>query len=225
MTTGPFFFKTPAYNEEIEAYEYSLDRARSLLDQAGWTDDDGNGIREKKVNGKTREFKFTLLHYASSRSYKKVGTQIRGRMKRIGVEVTPAPTKWNSYLTKLRNRNFDACMLGWALGWTSDPYQVWHSSQAASEGGSNHVGWVDPETDKLIEKIRVTMDNEKRRELYHKFHKILHEAQPYTFLWTTKSTAAHWKNLHSIAEKEPSKIPHYAIRPTYDITELYFPKK
>jgi len=224
ITTGPFFFKTPAYDDDVEPYPYSLDRARTLLDEAGWSDTDGDGIREKEIDGETKEFKFTLLHYANSRSYKRVGIQVRSQLKRIGIDMTPAPTKWNSFLTKLRKRNFDACMLGWALGWTSDPYQVWHSSQAAAKGGSNHVGWVDRETDQLIDKIRVTMDREKRRGLYHKFHRIMHKEQPYTFLWTTRETAAHWKHIHSIAETAPSQIPHYAIRPTYDINELYVPK-
>jgi peptide/nickel transport system substrate-binding protein len=35
-----------------------------------------------------------------------------------------------------------------------------------------------------MEEARRTMDQEKRDELYHQFHRILHEEQPYTFLFT-----------------------------------------
>jgi len=59
---------------------------------------------------------------------------------------------------------------------------VWHSSQASSPNGSNHIGFVNPEADRLIEEIRKTFDVEKRIKLCHQFHKLIHEEQPYTFL-------------------------------------------
>ncbi len=224
ITTGPFFFKTPAYNDNVKPYEYDLEKARKLLTEAGWTDDDNDGIREKEVGGKTKKFEFRLLHYADSPTYKQIAQTIRSRFKRIGVMCNPSATKWNSFLTKLDKRDFQACMLGWALGWVSDPYQLFHSSQAVAKGGSNYVGWTSKKADKLIEEIRVTMDEEKRRKLYHKFHKLCKEQQPYTFLWTTKSTAAHQSYLHETFEKGPSQIPHYAIRPCVDTYEFFYPK-
>lgn len=222
VTTGPFFFKREAYNHELEPYEYNIEKARSLLDEAGWKDRDGDGIREKKIDGETQKFEFILLHYADSPTYRQIGKIVSSRMEKIGVKVQPAPTKWNSFLTKVQNRNFDACLLGWAMGYASDPYQVWHSSQAGAKGGSNHVGWTDDTTDQLIEKIRKTMDREKRLEMYHRFHKILHENQPYTFLWTSKELAGHHSKLHGVGEEGPSQIRHYALRPGFDMHEWFY---
>ncbi|MFP5213100.1 MAG: peptide-binding protein, partial [Acidobacteriota bacterium] len=83
---------------------------------------------------------------------------------------------------------FDACTMGWSLGWVSDPYQIWHSSQA--EKGSNYVGFKNAEADKLIEEGRQEFDDQKRIKLYHRFHEILHEEQPYTFLFSQEALVA-----------------------------------
>jgi peptide/nickel transport system substrate-binding protein len=78
--------------------------------------------------------------------------------------------------------------MGWSLGWVSDPFQLWHSSQA--EQGSNFVGFVNEEADGLIVTARQEFDAEKRDKLYHRFQEILHEEQPYTFLFTTEALVA-----------------------------------
>jgi peptide/nickel transport system substrate-binding protein len=90
--------------------------------------------------------------------------------------------------SKIEGRNFDAYTMGWSLGWESDPYQIWHSSQA--EKGSNYVGFINSEADSIIETARMEFDPEKRRKLYHRFHEILHKEQPYTFLYTLESLVA-----------------------------------
>ena len=53
--------------------------------------------------------------------------------------------------------------MSWGLGWETDPYQIWHSSQAVDKG-SNFVGFKDAEADKLIEEARKEFDPEKRRK-------------------------------------------------------------
>ena len=65
----------------------------------------------------------------------------------------------------------------------SDPYQIWHSSQI-EDRGSNYIGFNNPRADAIIEEARQTLDKDKRNALYHKFHSILHEQQPYTFIYT-----------------------------------------
>jgi peptide/nickel transport system substrate-binding protein len=52
------------------------------------------------------------------------------------------------------------------------------------------VGFVNEEADRLIEAARKEFDPEKRRAMYHRFHELIHEEQPYTFLFTTEALAA-----------------------------------
>jgi peptide/nickel transport system substrate-binding protein len=73
--------------------------------------------------------------------------------------------------------------MAWGGNVEEDPYQIWHSSQIGNRG-SNYVGFRNAEADALIEQARQTLDPDKRNALYHQFHRILHEEQPYTFIYT-----------------------------------------
>jgi peptide/nickel transport system substrate-binding protein len=74
------------------------------------------------------------------------------------------------------------------MGYESDPYQVWHSSQTAE--GSNFVGFENAEVDQLIEEARREFDAEKRHALFHRIHRIIHTEQPYTFLFSSPALLA-----------------------------------
>ena len=52
------------------------------------------------------------------------------------------------------------------------------------------MGFRDKEADRIIEEARITFDKEKRIQLYRDFHRILHEQQPYTFLFVSESLVA-----------------------------------
>ncbi|MGH9392447.1 MAG: ABC transporter substrate-binding protein, partial [Vicinamibacteria bacterium] len=107
---------------------------------------------------------------------------------KYGIEMKINQYEWAVFVKNLDDRNFDAATLGWRLGVESDPYQIWHSSQV--EEGSNFVGFKSREADELIEKAREEFDRGKRQALYHRFHRILHEEQPYTFLFCSPSLVA-----------------------------------
>ena len=74
-------------------------------------------------------------------------------------------------------------MLGWGAEWKQDPFQLWHSSQADVPESSNAGAYQNPEVDKLIDELRVTLNPKKQIELYHKIHRIIFDDQPYTFLF------------------------------------------
>jgi ABC-type transport system substrate-binding protein len=114
-------------------------------------------------------------------------------------------------LQKLRKKEFDACMLGWAADWKQDPFQLWHSSQADVPESSNAGAYRNPEVDKLIDELRVTLDQKKQVELYHKIHRIIFDDQPYTFLFADMQTAAYDARLQN--------IKHYRLRPAVDHRE------
>ena len=108
-------------------------------------------------------------------------------LAKAGIDMKLVALEWPVYINKLDKRDYEVCSLGWQLPFESDPYQVWHSSQAQGANGSNHIGFVNKEADRLIEEIRRTLDTQKRIELCHKFQKLLHEEQPYTFLIVPES--------------------------------------
>ena len=92
---------------------------------------------------------------------------------------------------RMEEKDFDAYTGGWVLGWESDPYQIWHSSQADEPQSSNRVGFRNAEADRIIEEARRTFDPEARSALFHRFHQIVYDEQPYTF-WFSGMEVGAW---------------------------------
>jgi peptide/nickel transport system substrate-binding protein len=101
----------------------------------------------------------------------------------VGIDLSPDPYEWSVFSERLNTRAFEAVTLAWGGTVQDDPYQIWHSSQIGNRG-SNYVGFRNAKADAIIEEARTTRDEDKRNELYHQLDRILHEEQPYTFVFT-----------------------------------------
>ncbi|MEI3003865.1 MAG: hypothetical protein V8T87_04495 [Victivallales bacterium] len=55
---------------------------------------------------------------------------------------------------------------------------------------SNHIAFANPKADELIEKIRLCFDPAERNRLYHEFHRLIHDEEPYLFLFAPHSLVA-----------------------------------
>lgn len=179
---GPFYINSPEYNKDLKPYPYDPKAALALFRSAGWT---GDG--ELKKDGKPFEFEF--VYAAASKSAEQIATILQENLKEVGIRMKIRKLEWAVFIQMIEQGNFDACTLGWALGWESDPYQLWHSSQAVAKG-SNFVGFKNEEADKLMEDARQEFDAPKRYKLYHRFQEIIYDEQPYTFLFTMKALVA-----------------------------------
>lgn len=210
-TTGPLLLGSTGYDETIPDVSYDLDRSAKLLSEAGWEDTDGSGIRSKTVNGQQIFARFDLMIYSDAPAYLTIAEIIKENCRKVGVDVQISASKWGLMLQKLRKKEFDACMLGWAMDWKQDLFQVWHSSQADVPDSSNGISYANPEMDKLIDELRVTLDPDKQIALYHKMHRVIYDDQPYTFLFSEKATAFRDARLRN--------IKYYKIRPAYDVRE------
>jgi len=177
VPTGPFYIYGPQ-SDNIKPWPYDPVRAAELLDEAGWRDTDGDGIRDK--DGVPFRFRYMIGDLPLHQQIVKL---VKDEAAKIGVEVIPQIYEWSIFIQRLQDRQFDAVSLAWGGAIEEDPYQIWHSSQIGNHG-SNYVGFNVPEADAIIEKARRTLDREKRNKLYHRFHKIIHEQQPYTFIYT-----------------------------------------
>lgn len=184
IVTGNFFYESQDYDKSIEPWPYDPEAAARLLDEAGWTDTDGDGIRDR--DGVPFKFEFTIS--SGSQLAEKLSTILKEELSKVGVEMTIRPLEWALFTKTLDDRTYDAVTLGWRLPVEADPYQVWHSSQV--EKGSNFVGFVNDEADSIIEKARTTFDRNERMKMYRRFHRIMHEEQPYTFLFVNESLVA-----------------------------------
>jgi peptide/nickel transport system substrate-binding protein len=202
VITGNFYKDSPWYDRDLVARQFNLDKAGQLLDEAGWTDR-GQGVRQKFFNGFWLDFEFELLAYGHSAEFQNAADIFKEDLAKIGVRVTVVPIAWPQMLGAMQGREFQAFTGGWGLDWEADPNQVWHSSQADVAGGSNFVGFRNPEADKIIEEAQSTFDFERRRDLFHRFHQIVYEEQPYTFFMASKRVIAIQPGVNNLTVQAP----------------------
>ncbi len=181
--TGPFSPIVPQNDKSIQPWPYDPEGARKKLTDAGWKLNSNDVLERDGV-----EFRFSLMIPAQSSNYEQIASYVKEQFKKVGIDVRILPTEFSVLVDKLNNRDFDASMLRWTGSIEGDPYQIWHSN-SAKDKGSNAIGFANAEADKLIEDARKELDEEKRMVLWHKFHQILNEEQPYVFLHTSLSTS------------------------------------
>jgi peptide/nickel transport system substrate-binding protein len=183
ITTGPFLPQSLQYNKKLKPLEYNPERALALLTQAGYTRDSMGRLAK---GGKPLEIE--LMFPAGGGFADQMVSVIKEDFSRVGITVQPRKLEFQTMLTKINERDFQAVMLGWSSGIESDPYQLWHTSQ--KEKGHNFTGFGDAASDALIEKARLTFDDAERNAIYHKFHERVYYEQPYTFLFTSYALLA-----------------------------------
>lgn len=181
-------YHAAAYNTDIEPYPYDPDAARALLEEAGWVDSDGDGVREKDGQRLTLN-----IPYSDILTMFPTTTLIaQDQLKDIGVEVTVELVEWANYLsTVLFGQQHDGTSMSnsGGTGGAPDPNDfmgILYSAQdnGGNPGGSNTSSYVNPEVDELIDQARTLpgCDPVERGEIYKEIQRISHEEVAYD--WT-----------------------------------------
>ncbi|SPN73719.1 Oligopeptide-binding protein AppA precursor,oligopeptide ABC transporter substrate-binding protein OppA,ABC-type oligopeptide transport system, periplasmic component,nickel ABC transporter, nickel/metallophore periplasmic binding protein,Bacterial extracellular solute-binding proteins, family 5 Middle [Chlamydia serpentis] len=187
--SGPFAYNSPSYNKQIEGWHYSPEEAARLLEEEGWIDTDGDGIREKIIDGVIIPFRFRLCYYVKSLTARTIADYVATSCKEIGIECSLLGLDMADLSQAFDEKNFDALLMGWCLGSPpEDPRALWHSEGAMEKGSANVVGFHHEEVDKIIDKLSYEYDAQERNRLYHRFHEIIHEEAPYAFLFSRHSS-------------------------------------
>lgn len=180
--TGPFPPESWAYNPNAKDPEYSPEKAKALLKEAGWTPGP-DGIMTK--DGKP--FAFTVITNQGNDVRMKAAQIIKEHLKAVGVRMDIKVLEWQAMLHDfVDKKQFEAVLMGWSLSRDPDAYDIWHSSKT-KETEFNFISYKNEELDKLLIEGRRTFDMEKRRQIYHRIHEIMADEQPYTFLFVPDS--------------------------------------
>ena len=181
--TGPYKPDTWPYNPDVPTFAYDPDKARALLEEAGWVDSDNDGVRDKDG----QPLAFTIVTNQGNEQRIRTGEIIQRRFREVGADVKLRVIEWASFLKEFINPgNFDATILGWSVSLDPDVYNVWHSSKTRP-GELNFVHFKNDEADDLLERGRRTYDQAERKRIYDRLQVILAEEQPYTWLYVPDS--------------------------------------
>jgi len=197
--TGPFFRYSSAYDIAVSAWTYHPEEARRLLDEEGWIDMDGDGIRDKMIDGQKVPFRFKLCYYVKSLTTRVIAEYITTAFREIGVDCELCGLEIADLSRQFDDKSFDAICMGWKQGTPpEDPRQLWHSIGAKEKGSSNAIGFANDQADRLIDSLNYEYDQSRRIQQYHQLHQIIHKEAPYTFLYTPKVRLLYREYVHNL---------------------------
>ncbi|MDX2013078.1 MAG: ABC transporter substrate-binding protein [Myxococcaceae bacterium] len=176
-TTCPFLRTSASCHPDVAPLPFDPRAAAALLDEAGWRDTDGDGVRERDG----QPLVITFLAVTQSQRQAKLLPLYQEALGQAGVRLVLEPVDASQLVARLRTHDFEAAALAWSSpDAVSDQYDLFHSSQA--DGGKNYVGLRDESIDALVEAIRAEPDPLERPPLERQLHKLVFAQQPYLFL-------------------------------------------
>jgi peptide/nickel transport system substrate-binding protein len=179
--TGPYKPGTWAFNPGVKKYPHDPGRAKALLAEAGWKEKDGVLVKDGQP------FEFTVLTNAGNDARAKTAAILQQNLAEVGIRMKIRTVEWAAFINEfIDKRKFDAVILGWNITPDPDQFDIWHSSKTGPKE-LNHVGFANPEVDRLLDEGRSTFDLEKRKKAYFRIQEILAEEQPYVFLYVPEA--------------------------------------
>lgn len=166
------------YTTDLPSYEYNLDKAKELLEQAGWKAE-GDG---RKKDGKILEF--TIMTTAQNKTRELVETFIQSELKKIGIRISiknePARVFFGETLPK--GKWDGLAMFAWTSSPDSPPRTTLHSTEIPNEknsfAGQNYSGFSNPKVDEIFDQVRGELSLDKRKVLMIELQKIYSEEVP-----------------------------------------------
>jgi peptide/nickel transport system substrate-binding protein len=178
----------PAWIPDIpqsQQYEFDLAKANKILDDAGYKDTDGDGIREMPGGGKPLVFRY--VQRSDSEVAAPIEEYLSGWFKKIGIGLKVSIAS-DSQLTPIIGKgDYDMFVWGWTPYVDPDPQleDFICSKIATAKDPSdygNDANWCNKAYDKLYEAQHVELDPKKRMQLVHQMLTLFYKSAVYDAL-------------------------------------------
>ena len=180
-----------------------------MLEEAGYKDTNGDGVREMPNGGRPLRFRYAVR--SEGQISPAVAEFFTGWLKDIGIATTRKTYDDSQLTVQIGKGDYD--MFSW--GWTPfvDPDQMlsyFTCGQVASDPEDptnyyNDANWCSPEYDKLYKQQNVELDPEKRKEIVHQMLSLFQRSATYHVLHTYPDTQAYRKDTFEGFVRQPAK--------------------
>ena len=180
-----------AYEPDIFTFSYDPEKARQLLDEAGYPDPDGPGPLPR--------LRLTLK-VSSNDEVRLQSTVIQDDLRRVGIELDVRSYEFATVFADILKGNFQIMSLQWVGGAVIDPdilRRVFYSTQVPP-AGFNRGHYNNPEVDRLIDLASSALGERTRKEFYGAAQRIIAEDAVYIPIWHRVNVAVAQKNLTGV---------------------------
>ncbi len=180
-----------AYDGAVRTYDHDPQRARQLLDAAGYPE--RNGVR----------FHLTMKT-STEESTRLLAAILQQQLREVGVVLEIRTFEFATFYADVQKGAFQLYSLRW-IGGNEDPdifEHVFHSASVPPKR-ANRSYYANPRVDALIDAGRKAIDQEKRKQIYGEVQRILAEDLPYINLWYLDNVLVHTPRIEGI-ELSPS---------------------
>jgi peptide/nickel transport system substrate-binding protein len=196
--------------KELKPLRRDTGEAAKLLDEAGWKDSDGDGIRDKIVDGKLVPLEFPVS-CPNAGTGPKVAELLHTNLKEIGVEGRVELIEWVAFQERLTEHKLQVFVMAMGTGVDPDTARnLWKTEAYAT--GRNYAGYSNPEVDALLEKGRREFDPGRRAEIYAQVDRLIYADHPITVLSYQPTLWAYSKSLRGY---HPSPKGFYGYSPGF----------
>lgn len=157
-----------AGNPELSGYKYNPQRARALLQQAGYS----------------KEHPLTLVYKTSSDPFRiRIATIIQRQLAEVGISVQLSSYDWATFYGDIKAGRFQMYGLSWVGIKSPDIFHYVFHSKSVPPAGANRGRYSNAQADQLIEQADASVQLEQRAELYRQLQALLLRTLPYVPLW------------------------------------------
>lgn len=189
---GPFNDMLSFGYKAEDCYSYNPEKARELLDKAGFVDSNGDGIRE--IDGKN-----IVLKYISRTNHgndaNNIGTAIQSQYKEIGIGMEVIQVE--NYANMAQSGDFDMLWERWTSAPTADPEYFLEASYKTGSSG-NHGNYSNEELDKICDELGKVFDKKNRQNLGIEGSEILMKDVASLFLYYQEGNIVTRKNIDGV---------------------------
>ena len=202
----PLHPSSAEYNADLKPITFSIEKAKKLLAEAGWSDTDKDGILDKKLGGKKTALRVKYLANASKASSMTLAELIKSNARKAGIDVVIDAKDANTLLDKLRSREFEMISAGRSITPQWSPSQNWRTD------ADNRSGFGNEKTDQWIDALEREPNQSKRWVISKKLQAEIYEEQPEVMLFCPQErlvihkrfeavSTAVWPGFHPVAFK------------------------
>jgi peptide/nickel transport system substrate-binding protein len=179
-------------NNKVEKYTYDLNRARQLLEQAGFRLE-GNALRD--ASG--QQVALDILWPTSSQPRGKIAAYLQQQWRQLGIEATVTAMEFTAFTDRyLRQRDFDVAM-GSFSSVSFDPDAA--KNQVMTDGPQNAMGYSNLRVDELFERGALELDEQRRKQIYDELQRMVVEDLPLYYMVATKDPTAFDRKVRGVS--------------------------